>query len=115
MSIVLYLPNKKGNPNPTVIPKYIENILIRRIGSKDVPRIVEVGCYRYRIYGYNPQRPAYGIEADIERLNKWTSRYFCPIEDIKVHTERKNYYVEFSLYDPVVQQLEKHELIRRVC
>lgn len=113
MSIVLYLPNKRGDHGPVTVPKYIEEILIRRIKDKDVPRIVEIGCYRYRIYGYNPQRPAYGIEADIEKLNKWTSRYFCPIEDIKIHTERKNYYVDFSLYDPVVQQLEKHGLIRR--
>lgn len=113
MSIVLYLPNKKGNQKPEIIPKYIEDILIRRIKEKDVPRIVEVGCYRYRIYGYNPVRPGYGVRADIEKLNKWCSRYFCPIENIKIHEERKNYYVEFSLYDPMAQQFEKHGLIRR--
>lgn len=113
MSIILFLPNKNGNFVETIIPKYIEEILMRRIRDKDVPRIVEIGAYRYRIYGYNPVRPAYGIEADIEKLNKWTSRYFCPIEDIKYHTEKKNYYVDFTLYDPMAQQFEKHGLIRR--
>lgn len=113
MSIELYLPDKKGNHKPTVIPEYIEEILFRRIKDKDVPRMVEIGPYRYRIYGYNPVRPGYGIRADIEKLNKWTSHYFCPIEDIKIHEERNHYYVDFSLYDPMAQQLEKHGLIRR--
>lgn len=113
MDIVLYLPNKRGNHTETVIPKYVEEILFRRIKDKNVPRIVEIGSYRYRIYGYNPVRPSYGIDSDIGKLNKWTSRYFCPIEDIKFHRERKNYYVDFSLYDPMAQQFEKHGLIRR--
>ena len=113
MSIMLYLPNSHGNFVATALPKYIEEILFRRIKDKDVPRMIEIGSYRYRIYGYNPQRPAYGVEADIQKLNKWTSRYFCPIEDIKIHEERKNYYVDFTLYDPMAQQFEKHRLIRR--
>jgi hypothetical protein len=112
MYITLYLPNKRGNPVETVVPMYIEEILFRRIKDKDVPRIHMIGPYRFRMYGYNPQRPAYGIHADIEKLNKWTSRYFCPLEDIEFHEERKNYHVEFTLYDPVAQQLEKHGLIR---
>lgn len=113
MGIELYLPDKQGNHKETAIPKYIEEILIRHTIKGNIPRMVEVGCYRYRIYGYNPSRPSYGIDADIEKLNKWTTRYFCPIEDIKFHRERKNFYVEFTLYDPMAQQFEKHGLIRR--
>lgn len=113
MSIVLYLPDKNGNHKETVVPKYIEEILIRRHKDKDIPRVTEIGCYRYRIRGYNASRPSYGIDADIEKLNKWTSRYFCPIEDIEFHREKKNYYVDFTLYDPVVHQFEKHGLIKR--
>lgn len=70
MSITLYLPNRHGNFIATVLPKYIEKILFRRIKDKDVPRMIEIGSYRYRIYGYNPQRPAYGVDADIQKLNK---------------------------------------------
>lgn len=113
MSIILYLPNKQGNPHPTKVPQYIEQILMRHTLKGDIARMVQVGCYRYRIYGYNPSRPNYGLDADIEKLNRWASRYFCPIEDIKLHKVPKNYYVEFTLYDPVAQQFEKHGLIRR--
>lgn len=108
----LYLPNQRGNHVETIVPKYIEEILIRRIKDKDVPRIRMIGSYRFRMSGYNAQRPAYGIRADIEKLNKWASRYFSPIEDIYFHEEPKNYYVDFSLYDPLAQQLEKHGLVR---
>lgn len=111
---ILWLPNKRGNPVETVIPKYIYEILMRRKGSVDVPRLRQIGSYRYRLYGYNPQRPSYGIRADIEKFGAWTARYFSPIEDIVFHEERKNYYVDFTLYDPVSHQLEKHGLIRRI-
>lgn len=114
MSITLYLPNKNGNPSHTPMPKYIEEIIVRRIGDKDVPRIREVGPYRYRIFGYNAARPSYGIYADIEKFKKWCSRYFCELEDIVFHEERKNYYVEFNMYDPIAQQFEKAGLIRRM-
>lgn len=112
MDFVLYLPDKKGNHKQVKIPEYIKNILIRRLKDKDVPRIVCVGCYRYRIYGYNPQRPSYGIYSDMEKFKKWAERYFTTIEDIKYHEERKNYYVEFTMYDVMAQQLERHNLIR---
>lgn len=108
----LYLPNRKGNHVETIVPKYIEEILIRRIKDKDVPRIHMIGPYRFRMNGYNPQRPAYGIRADMEKLCKWASRYFSTIENIYFHEKPKNYYVEFTLYDPLAQQLEKHGLVR---
>lgn len=114
MSIVLYLPNKSGNHTHIAVPKYIEEIIFRRIGDKDVPRIIEIGPYRYRITGYNSVRPSYGIRADIERFKKWCARYFCELENIVFHEERKNYYVEFSMYDPIAQQFEKAGLIRRM-
>ena len=112
MSYTLYLPNKNGNHKATKIPQYIQDILIRRYKDKDLPRLVCVGCYRYRMYGYNPQRPSYGIYKDMELLKKWVERYFTVIEDIKYHEERKNYYVEFTMYDTMAQQFEKHGLIR---
>lgn len=115
MSIMLYLPNKQGNHHRTEIPKYIEEILFRRVKDKDVPRLIQIGPYRYRLNGYNAVRPSYGIRADIEKLNKWTTRYFCPIEDIMYHEQRRDYYVEFTLYDPVAQQLEKNGLIRGIA
>lgn len=113
MGIILYLPNKHGNHKETVVPKYIEEILFRRIKNETVPRIRLIGPYRFRMNGYNPQRPGYGLRADIERLNIWTSRYFSPLEDIVFHEEKKNYYVEFTLYDPMAQQFERHGLIRK--
>lgn len=115
MSITLFLPNKNGNHIETAVPKYIEEILFQRVKDNNIPRIIETGPYRYRIYGYNPIRPGYGVQADIEKLNKWVSRYFCPIEDIKIHEERKNYYVDFTLYDPMAQQFERRGLIRRMA
>ena len=96
------------------IPKYMEDVFIQRVRDKDRPRIAEVGLYRYRIDGYNSIRPAYGIYADIEKLQRWCNAHICNnIENIVFHEERKNYYVEFSMYDPMVQQLENAGLIRR--
>jgi hypothetical protein len=112
MYTTLYLPNKNGKQVETVVPTYIEDIIFRRIKGKDIPRIHAIGPHRFRMVGYNTARPSCGIHADIEKLGKWTSRHCCPIEDIKYHEEQNNYYVEFTLHDPVAQQLEEHGLIR---
>lgn len=112
MDYILYLPNRRGNYEKTQMPKYIRGILTRRLRHEDIPRLVCVGPYRYYMRGYNKQRPGYGLRSDMAALTKWAKRYFTVIEDVEYHERPKDYYVEFTMYDPLAQQLEKANLIR---
>lgn len=111
MNISLSLPNKQGHFHSTKIPQYVLEILLQRKKNNYFPRIHEIGCYQYRIYGYNPQRKFYGIHDDINKFSKWINKYFSSIENIQFHESRNNYYVDFEMFDPIVQQLEKNNLI----
>lgn len=96
------LPNKNGNYVKTKIPQYVVDIL------KNVTLLYD---YTLKLTGINPQRPAYGIEKDIEALKKWAKRYHTDFSVKSINKCPKNYYVLFEMFDPVVYQLEKIGLL----
>lgn len=101
--VIAYLPNKEGNYKPTRIPDYIRSILENVTHEYD---------YTYRLNGVNSVRPAYGIEADLQKLETWVKRYFADFEIKVIHKETKNYYGIFFMTDPVCNQLEKVGLLK---
>ncbi len=98
-----FLPDKNGNYKETTVPKYILNILENVYNQYD---------YIFKLRGVNPVRPAYGIEADLLKLEKWAKRYHSDFTIKHIHEERKNYYGLFELTDPVAFQLEKAGLLK---
>ena len=105
----LYLPNCRGNYKERRIPQYIREILYNGRNLR-----ITTDPYRenrYSLRGYNAQRPAYGIYADMDAFKKWAAMYFTEIEDIRYHVEPKDYYVDFTMYDPLANILEKAGLI----
>jgi hypothetical protein len=103
-SIIAYLPNKEGNYKPVKVPQYIQNILENVTHEYD---------YTYHLNGVNAVRPAYGIEADLNKLEAWVKRYFADFTIKAIHKEPKNYYGVFEMTDPVCYQLEKVGLLKQ--
>lgn len=115
----LWLPNKYGNYKSVLIPKYMDEVLWDRRHGKCVPRIHEIGEYFYRIDGWNKNRKAYGIYADIDKFKKFLDKYskfddgsrLITITHIGYHEKRNNYYATFKMVDPYALAFEKAGLI----
>lgn len=103
LRVIVYLPNKKGQYNPVTVPFHIIKIL---------EHVVRKYNYTYKLIGVNPQRPGYGIRADLSVLEAWVTKYYADFDVKEVHEERNNYYGIFEMTDPVAQQLEKAGLLK---
>jgi hypothetical protein len=101
--VIALLPNKDGNYHPTRVPAYILSILENVTHEYD---------YIYRLNGVNAVRPAYGIESDLQRLEKWVKRYYADFEIKRINKSPKNYYGIFLMTDPVCFQLEKAGILK---
>lgn len=100
--MIAYLPNKQGHYKPVRVPQYIQDILKNVTNEYD---------YTWRLRGVNSVRPAYGIEADLSKLEKWAKRYHSDFEIKRINKQRRNYYGLFFMSDPIVYQLEKVGLL----
>lgn len=117
--MTVLMPNKHGGYQRVKIPAYMDRVLFDRRWGKTKIRIREIGHYWYKIEGWQSNRPAYGIEKDIELLKMWLDRYakFCDgtsletITDVVFHKERKNYWVKFKMVDPFAMELERAGLV----
>lgn len=98
MANLICLPNKNGNYKQVKLPNYIVEIL---------KNVRNVSDYTFRLSGVNPVRPAYGVEADLKKLEKWAKRYYADFKILKINSAPKNYYGLFFMTDPVCHQLEK--------
>lgn len=115
----IILPNKHGHYVDVELPAYLDRVLFDDRWGKRKLRIVEVGHYWYRIYGWDKTRPAYGIEKDMDLLRHFLDRFaefddggrLQTITDIRYHRETKNYYATFKMVDPYALAMEKAGLI----
>lgn len=103
LKLIVCLPNKQGDYRPVVVPQYVITILENVRNQYD---------YTYKLYGTSPQRPGYGINADLERLGAWVKRYHADFVIKVVSKERKHYYGIFEMTDPVALQLKKVGLLK---
>lgn len=115
----IYLPQRNGGYAEIEIPKYLDRVLFENPWDRKGLRIKDIGQYWYKIQGFEKERPAYGIEKDIELLKRFLDRFsrfsdgtsLQTITDIKFHKEKKNYYVKFKMVDPYSLAMERAGLV----
>lgn len=96
-----------------VIPKYVQELMSR---SKFVIGAGEAG-YTIRIYKSTPYTKIPTLKAEVERLQKWIER-IMPEDDLGVptmlinsipsKTHYCNQYAVVTIFDPVMQRIEKY-------
>lgn len=96
-----------------VIPKYVQELMSR---SKFVLGAGEPG-YTIRIYKSTPYAKMPTLKAEVERLQRWVER-IMPEDDLGVptmivnnipaKTHYRNQYAIVTIFDPVMQKLEKY-------
>lgn len=96
-----------------VIPKYVQELMNR---SKFVLGVGEAG-YTIRIYKSTPYTKIFTLKAEVERLQKWVER-IMPEDDLGVptmfinsipsKTHYCNQYAVVTIFDPVMQNIEKY-------
>lgn len=96
-----------------VIPKYVQELMNR---SKFVLGVGEAG-YTIRIYKSTPYTKIPTLKAEVERLQKWVER-IMPEDDLGVptmlinsipsKTHYCNQYAVVTIFDPIMQRIEKY-------